>query len=108
MLYESAKNDSIPGPRWKDLYTIGGVAALLQLSAILTMTVVRVVLGPKPAGAEEYFVIQQGSRLAAMLRFPLKIFAGQEPASDLRDWTAIRLWAESLLPRLGSFSVHNP
>lgn len=31
------------------------------------------------------------------LGFPLKMFAGKEPASDIRDWTAIRHWAESLL-----------
>ena len=30
------------------------------------------------------------------LRFPLKLFAGKEPASDLRDWEAIRLWAAGL------------
>ena len=35
------------------------------------------------------------------LRFPLKMFAGAEPASDIRDWDAIRKWAESLAPRLG-------
>ena len=35
------------------------------------------------------------------LRFPLKMFAGAEPASDIRDWDAIRAWAESLAPRLG-------
>jgi menaquinone-dependent protoporphyrinogen oxidase len=37
----------------------------------------------------------------AALRFPLKMFAGAEPASDIRDWDAIRAWAESLAPRLG-------
>jgi menaquinone-dependent protoporphyrinogen oxidase len=37
----------------------------------------------------------------AKLRFPLSMFAGQEPASDIRDWKAIRAWAESLPPRLG-------
>lgn len=35
------------------------------------------------------------------LRFPLKMFAGKEPASDIRDWTAIRAWIESLRPHLG-------
>ena len=30
------------------------------------------------------------------LRFPLKMFAGAEPASDIRDWAAIRSWAEGL------------
>ncbi len=53
---------------WRSLYTIGGVAALLQLVTILAMIVVQAVLGPKPAGIEEYFAIQQSSPLAAMLR----------------------------------------
>jgi menaquinone-dependent protoporphyrinogen oxidase len=34
------------------------------------------------------------------LRFPLKMFAGAEPASDIRDWQAIRAWALSLKPVL--------
>jgi menaquinone-dependent protoporphyrinogen oxidase len=34
------------------------------------------------------------------LRFPLKIFAGSEPASDIRDWSAIRIWAGSLPGKL--------
>jgi menaquinone-dependent protoporphyrinogen oxidase len=37
----------------------------------------------------------------AALRFPLKMFAGAEPASDIRNWDAIRAWAESLAPGLG-------
>lgn len=36
------------------------------------------------------------------LRFPLKAFAGKEPASDIRDWVAIRAWAESLPGVLGA------
>jgi menaquinone-dependent protoporphyrinogen oxidase len=35
------------------------------------------------------------------LRFPLNKFAGNEPASDIRDWAAIRAWAESLRTLLG-------
>ena len=35
------------------------------------------------------------------LRFPLKMFAGAEPASDIRDWDAIRAWAQNLAPLLG-------
>jgi menaquinone-dependent protoporphyrinogen oxidase len=31
------------------------------------------------------------------LRFPINLLAGKEPASDLRDWTAIRAWASNLL-----------
>jgi menaquinone-dependent protoporphyrinogen oxidase len=30
------------------------------------------------------------------LSFPLKMFAGAEPASDIRDWQAIRAWATGL------------
>ena len=36
----------------------------------------------------------------ASLRFPLNKLAGSEPASDIRDWTAINAWAESLRSRL--------
>ena len=36
----------------------------------------------------------------AALRFPLKMFAGAEPASDIRDWDAIREWTKSLVPLL--------
>lgn len=32
----------------------------------------------------------------ALLRFPLDRLAGSEPASDIRDWNAIRAWARSL------------
>ena len=34
------------------------------------------------------------------LGFPINMFAGKEPASDLRDWTAIRAWAAGLKPIL--------
>ena len=30
------------------------------------------------------------------LGFPLKLFAGAEPASDIRDWDAIRTWSNGL------------
>jgi menaquinone-dependent protoporphyrinogen oxidase len=36
----------------------------------------------------------------AKLRFPLNLLAGQEPVSDLRDWTAIRAWASDLAAKL--------
>jgi menaquinone-dependent protoporphyrinogen oxidase len=36
----------------------------------------------------------------AKLRFPISLFAGNEPASDLRDWTAIRAWASNLAAKL--------
>ena len=34
------------------------------------------------------------------LRFPLKLMAGKEPASDLRDWTVIHAWARDLAAKL--------
>jgi menaquinone-dependent protoporphyrinogen oxidase len=34
------------------------------------------------------------------LHFPLKWFAGSVPASDIRDWTAIRGWAVELTRKL--------
>jgi menaquinone-dependent protoporphyrinogen oxidase len=36
----------------------------------------------------------------AKLRFPINLFAGKEPASDIRDWTAIRAWASDLPGKL--------
>ena len=36
----------------------------------------------------------------ATLRFPMKMFAGAEPASDIRDWKMIRDWALELKPLL--------
>jgi menaquinone-dependent protoporphyrinogen oxidase len=46
----------------------------------------------KPAALEMF----GGKYDPAYLRFPLKMLAGKEPASDLRDWTAIRAWAADL------------
>ena len=34
------------------------------------------------------------------LRFPINLFAGSEPASDIRDWEAIRAWASDLASKL--------
>jgi len=36
----------------------------------------------------------------AYLRFPMNLLAGKAPASDLRDWTAIRDWAVTLPRKL--------
>jgi menaquinone-dependent protoporphyrinogen oxidase len=36
----------------------------------------------------------------AKLRFPINLLAGKEPASDLRDWTAIHAWASDLAAQL--------
>ncbi len=33
------------------------------------------------------------------LGFPLRLLAGAEPASDIRDWAAIRDWADELASR---------
>lgn len=52
----------------RSLYTIGGVTALLQPLTIVAFTIVIAVLGPKPSSAEEWFAIQQTSRLEAFLR----------------------------------------
>jgi menaquinone-dependent protoporphyrinogen oxidase len=41
----------------------------------------------------------------SLLRFPLNLMAGEEPASDIRDWAAIRTWAESLAPKLAPASA---
>ena len=34
------------------------------------------------------------------LRFPINKLAGMEPASDIRDWDAIRAWSADLVPLL--------
>jgi menaquinone-dependent protoporphyrinogen oxidase len=36
----------------------------------------------------------------AKLGFPIKGLAGKEPASDIRDWAAIRAWASNLAAKL--------
>jgi menaquinone-dependent protoporphyrinogen oxidase len=36
----------------------------------------------------------------ASLRFPINLMAGKAPATDLRDWAAIRAWALTLADRL--------
>jgi hypothetical protein len=55
------------------LYRIGAIAAGLQLVAIFGYGVVIALLGPKPTSAEEYFIIHQTSRTAAILRGDLLI-----------------------------------
>ena len=52
----------------KALYTIGGVAAILQLIVILVYSVLLGVLGPKPVSAAEYFSIYQSSKVQAFLQ----------------------------------------
>jgi menaquinone-dependent protoporphyrinogen oxidase len=46
----------------------------------------------KPAAVE----IVGGKFDPSQLRFPINVFAGKEPASDIRDWEAIRAWAREL------------
>jgi menaquinone-dependent protoporphyrinogen oxidase len=41
----------------------------------------------------------------AKLGFPLKLFAGSAPASDIRDWDAIRAWAVDLVPLLSTAPI---
>jgi menaquinone-dependent protoporphyrinogen oxidase len=50
----------------------------------------------KPAALELF----GGEFDPAKLSFPINRFAGKEPASDIRDWTAIRTWATGLKPIL--------
>lgn len=53
---------------WKNLYTIGGIAALIQLASILTYTVVIAVLGVPPTNVEEYFVAFQNAPVGTIFR----------------------------------------
>jgi menaquinone-dependent protoporphyrinogen oxidase len=50
----------------------------------------------KPVAVE----IVGGKLDPAKVRFPASLFMRQIPASDLRDWTAIRAWASDLVPKL--------
>ena len=52
----------------KSLYTLGGIAAILQLVAILSYSIVVGVLGQKPTSAAEYFAVFQGSPMEAFWR----------------------------------------
>lgn len=60
----------------KRLYRIGGIAALIQLAAIVGSIVIAVGLGPRPSSAAEFFAIQLSNPLAALLRgdFVLMLF----------------------------------
>ncbi len=49
----------------------------------------------KPAALE----IFGGKYDPARIRFPLSMFAGKVPPSDIRDWNAIRTWANDLAAR---------
>jgi hypothetical protein len=60
----------------KTIYFIGGISALVQLTAILASIVIMVVLGVRPTSAAEFFAIYQSNPLAALLRgdFVLMVF----------------------------------
>ncbi len=53
--------------------------------------------GLKPAAIKLF----GGKYDPALLRFPLNLMAGKEPASDIRDWESIRAWAVELKAILG-------
>jgi hypothetical protein len=40
------------------LYTVGGIAALLQLGTPIVMMIVMVTLGERPISVEQYFTLQ--------------------------------------------------
>jgi hypothetical protein len=52
----------------RTLYTIGGVAALIQLTTILAYMIVAFTLGVRPTTVEEIFILFQTDRLAGILR----------------------------------------
>jgi menaquinone-dependent protoporphyrinogen oxidase len=52
----------------------------------------------KPAAVE----ILGGKYDPTKLGFPLNRFAGDAPATDIRDWEAIRAWARSVAPILAA------
>ncbi|MBN1428809.1 MAG: hypothetical protein JXB07_10520 [Anaerolineae bacterium] len=84
----------------KRLYTIGAAASLLQLVVILTYSVVTAALGPRLTSAEEFFAVQQSSRLASLLRmdFLLLILIGLH----LGNFPAlfVALWRVKPIPTL--------
>ena len=52
----------------RTFYNIGAWAALLHFVSMVAIILVEILLGPKPATAEEFFLIQQNSYLEALLR----------------------------------------
>jgi hypothetical protein len=80
------RNAETSDSNWKNLYTIGGVAALLQLGAVLVIIVVTATLGLKPATVQEYFSVLQANKLVGILRddfaslFLVAMYLGTFPA----------------------------
>jgi hypothetical protein len=64
----SHRGSAAAEPQRRRLYTLGGVAALLQLGTLVVLIGVMTALGTKPTTVEGYFVIQQRSELEAILR----------------------------------------
>jgi hypothetical protein len=54
--------------RYRNLYRLGGIAAIVQLASLLVMLVAQAALGPRLTSAEEFYIVQQASRWAAVLR----------------------------------------
>lgn len=54
--------------KWKPIFRIGGISAVLQLAAIIGYGVITSLLGTKPETALEYFAVYQTSTLEAFLR----------------------------------------
>lgn len=52
----------------RDLFRVGGYAAIVHLVAVAAVLVVELVLGPTPESAEAYFAIHERSRAEAVLR----------------------------------------
>ena len=71
---------------WKSLYTVGGVAALLQLAAVLAMIAIIPSLGARPTSVQEYFTVYGSSKLVGILRddftslFLVAMYLGTFPA----------------------------
>ena len=53
---------------WKNLYTIGGIAALLQLGIVLLIIIVTATLGTRPVEVQEFFEMYQNNKLAGFLQ----------------------------------------
>ncbi len=93
----------------RTLYIIGAWAALLQLASILALLIAQMVLGPKPATAEEFFTIQQSSYIEVMLRgdflllFLVGAYLGTFPAlfMALRSLNSVAVFFATLFTMIG-------
>jgi hypothetical protein len=92
-------------PGWRNLYRIGGAAALLQLAAVLTYAIATAILGPKPTSAVEFFAVQQRSALEAVLRSDFQLIAAGEAviASDM--WNSSGAYVGGILMQGGGVII---